>query len=62
MKSTALRSNAPISQKTAKRNIVRHPAELSNILALSHMFHLALAGSKYLFITQANFEDHITIC
>ena len=34
MKSIGLRSNAPILQKTAKRNIVRHPAELSNILGL----------------------------
>ena len=31
-----LRSNAPLIQKTAKRNIVRHPAKLSNILDPSH--------------------------
>ena len=31
----ALRSNAPILQKTAKRNIVRHPAKLSKILAIT---------------------------
>ena len=30
-----LRSNAPILQKTAKRNIVRHPAKLSNILVIT---------------------------
>ena len=29
-----LRSNAPILQKTAKRNIVRHPSKLSNILVI----------------------------
>ena len=29
-----LRSSAPILQKNAKRNIVRHPAKLSNILRL----------------------------
>ena len=27
-----LRSNAPILQETAKRNFVRHPPKLSNIL------------------------------
>ena len=32
MKQQALRSNAPILQKAAKRSIVQHPAKLSNIL------------------------------
>ena len=32
MKSIGLRSKAPILQKTAKRNIVRHPVKLSDIL------------------------------
>ena len=31
-----LRSNAPILQKTAERNLVRHPAKLSNILRLKY--------------------------
>ena len=32
MKSIGLHSKAPILQKTAKRNIVRHPVKLSDIL------------------------------
>ena len=32
MKSIGLRSKAPILQKTARTNIVRHPVKLSDIL------------------------------
>ena len=32
---------------------------LSTAIPLSHMFYLAFATSKNLFIAQANFEDHI---
>ena len=33
----ALRSNAAILQKTAKRNIVQHPAKLYNILEYTNL-------------------------
>ena len=47
------RSNAPILQKTAKRNIVRHPAKLSNILALTNI----LLFSDASFDTSSNIQN-----
>ena len=38
--------NASILQKTAKRNIVRHPAKLSNILEYTNMRHSAQFGTR----------------
>ena len=38
-------SNAPILQKTTKRNIVRYPAKLSNILVLTKKKSVARKSS-----------------
>ena len=58
----ALRSNAPILQKTAKITIVRHPAKLSYILAYTNKHFLILCICNIFFsFSKINFISIFSI-